>query len=183
MRVSCLWFLNSFDRDLPRSATVNLFARSGDRVAAENRDKTAQPYSVGDISDAVKKSRRWNRNGRSTSTSTTHWTTTATCASVAVTRSCPKAASTSLQFNAKAGYSSPSVTRYVPPGEAGQRVAVEAKARTNGSHWILKARHRLRASTGVGSQPPRMLLRRKDRTVRRTTGTQLQGAPSQHGRM
>ena len=56
------WLLRSLDRDLPPDAVVNLFARSGDRVARENHDQTAMPYSVADISAAVKRS-GWQRDG------------------------------------------------------------------------------------------------------------------------
>lgn len=136
-----LWLLSSLDRDLPRSATVNLFARSGDRVAAENHDKTAQPYSVGNISDAVKKLRGWKRDGRlhlyldDSLDHDRHFRFS--CGHAIMSQG----GFDRLRFNREGALLKPFSYAHVPPGDGlDQRAAVEAKARMNGSHWILKAK-------------------------------------------
>ena len=134
------WLLDSLDRDLPRNATVNLFARSGDRVAGENHDKTAQPYSVGDISDAVKKSRRWKRNGR------LHlYIDDALHHDRHVRFSCghaimPQGGFDQLRFK-EGALLKPFSYAYVPPGDGlNRRADEEAKARGRGIHYVHRSK-------------------------------------------
>lgn len=131
-----IWLLDSLDRDLPRNATVNLFARSGDRVAGEHRDKTAQPYSVSDISESVKKSRRWSRNGR------IHlYIDDALHHDRHVRFSCghaimPQGGFDQLRFR-EGALLKPFSYAYVPPGAGlNRRADEEAKARSRGIHYV-----------------------------------------------
>ena len=58
------WFLNSLDRDLPKTATINLFACTGQKLANDSRGETAQPYTIDDIATALRGLDRWDRPGR-----------------------------------------------------------------------------------------------------------------------
>ena len=129
------WLLRSLDRDLPPDAVVNLFARSGDRVARENHDQTAMPYSVADISAAVKRS-GWQRDGQ------LHlYIDDALHHDRHLRFSCghaimPQGGLDQLRFRDGA-LVKPFSYAYVPPGDGlNRRADEEAKARSRGIHYV-----------------------------------------------
>lgn len=133
------WLLRSLDRDLPPGATVNLFARSGDRVARENHDQSAKPYSVADISAAVKRC-GWQRNGR------LHlYIDDALHHDRHVRFSCghaimPQGGFDQLRFRDGA-LLKPFSYAYVPPGDGlNRRADEEAKARSRGIHYVHRSK-------------------------------------------
>lgn len=58
------WLLRNLDRALPRRASINLYALTGRRVARDNRDPSARPYTTGTIAKAIRGLKGFDRDGR-----------------------------------------------------------------------------------------------------------------------
>ena len=136
-----LWLLNSLDRDLPKKASINIYAYTGKKLAGDSKRPGAHDYRIDEIAEALRQLHKWNRPQQ-----LNLYLAAKLDHDRHIRFSCGHAIMSQggfdhLRFNADNRLTEEFSYAHVPPGPSlDKRAHKEEEAKGGGEHWVLKSK-------------------------------------------